>query len=138
MSRLPGKKLTKKSGDNVDQWGAMIPSTGYPYWMFGALAMQNDQTLMNGDGNETYFDSPATVEALNFGKPRVGPWNHAGRHHRVGHASAELSEGKTAIMWHSTGNLTTVKNNASFDFGVAMLLQKAPWHTDRWRQLLHF
>jgi len=30
-------------------------------------------------------------------------------------------EGKTAIMWHSTGNLTAVKNNAAFDFGVAML-----------------
>ena len=53
-----GKKLTKKSGGNVNQWGAMIPSTGYPYWMFGALSMQNGQTLMNGDGNETkdYFD----------------------------------------------------------------------------------
>jgi sn-glycerol 3-phosphate transport system substrate-binding protein len=24
-------------------------------------------------------------------------------------------------MWHSTGNLTTVKKNAAFDFGVAML-----------------
>ena len=24
-------------------------------------------------------------------------------------------------MWHSTGNLTTVKKNANFDFGVAML-----------------
>jgi sn-glycerol 3-phosphate transport system substrate-binding protein len=30
-------------------------------------------------------------------------------------------EGKTAMMWHSTGNLTTVKKNANFDFGVAML-----------------
>jgi sn-glycerol 3-phosphate transport system substrate-binding protein len=30
-------------------------------------------------------------------------------------------EEKTAIMWHSTGNLTAVKNAASFDFGVAML-----------------
>ena len=30
-------------------------------------------------------------------------------------------EGQTAMMWHSTGNLTTVKNNASFDFGVAEL-----------------
>ena len=25
------------------------------------------------------------------------------------------------MMWHSTGNLTTVKKNAKFDFGVAML-----------------
>jgi sn-glycerol 3-phosphate transport system substrate-binding protein len=30
-------------------------------------------------------------------------------------------EGQTAMMWHSTGNLTAVRNNASFDFGVAML-----------------
>jgi sn-glycerol 3-phosphate transport system substrate-binding protein len=30
-------------------------------------------------------------------------------------------EEKTAIMWHSTGNLTAVKNKAKFDFGVAML-----------------
>jgi ABC-type sugar transport system, periplasmic component len=30
-------------------------------------------------------------------------------------------EGQTAMMWHSTGNLTAVRNNAEFDFGVAML-----------------
>jgi sn-glycerol 3-phosphate transport system substrate-binding protein len=28
------------------------------------------------------------------------------------------------MMWHSTGNLTAVKNNADFDFGVAMLPKK--------------
>ncbi len=30
-------------------------------------------------------------------------------------------EGQTAMMWHSTGNLTNVRKNAPFDFGVAML-----------------
>lgn len=117
-----GNKLTKKSGGNVDQWGVMIPSTGYPYWMFGALTMQNGQTLMNGDGNETYFDAPATVEALQY-------WKDLGEKHGVmpsgtiewGTLRQNFLEGKTAIMWHSTGNLTAVKNNASFDFGVAML-----------------
>ncbi len=117
-----GKKLTKKTGGNVDQWGVMIPSTGYPYWMFGALTMQNGQTLMNGDGNETYFDAPATVEALEY-------WQDLGEKHGVmpsgtiewGTLRQNFLEGKTAIMWHSTGNLTAVKNNASFDFGVAML-----------------
>src|SRR5262249_32045144 len=29
--------------------------------------------------------------------------------------------GKTAMMWPTTGNLTNVKNNAKFEFGVAML-----------------
>jgi len=117
-----GKKLVKKSGDNVDRWAVMIPSTGYPYWMFGALAMQNDQVLMNGDGNETYFDAPATVEALQF-------WRDLGAKHKVmpdgtiewGTLRKNFLEGKTAIMWHSTGNLTAVKKNAKFDFGVAML-----------------
>ena len=39
-----GKKLTKLDGS---QWGAMIPSTGYPDRTFRALTMQNGQVLMN-------------------------------------------------------------------------------------------
>ncbi|MCZ4280641.1 ABC transporter substrate-binding protein [Kiloniella laminariae] len=117
-----GKKLTKKNGDTVEQWGAMIPSTGYPYWMFGALAMQNGQTLMNSEGNETYFNAPATIEALQY-------WQDLGNKHGIMPSGTiewatlrqNFLEGKTAMMWHSTGNLTAVKNDASFDFGVAML-----------------
>lgn len=120
-----GKKLVKKNGNQVERWGAMIPSTGYPYWMFGALTMQNNQVLMNGDGNETYFDAPATVETLQF-------WRDLGEKHGVmpsgtiewGTLRQNFLEGKTAIMWHSTGNLTAVKKNAKFDFGVAMLPAK--------------
>ena len=33
----------------------------------------------------------------------------------------DFFERKTAMMWTTTGNLTNVKNNAKFDFGVAML-----------------
>lgn len=114
-----GKKLTKDDGS---QWGMMIPSTGYPYWMFGALAMQNDQVLMNAAGNQTNFAEPATIEALQF-------WKDLGSKHKVmpegtiewGTLRKNFLEGRTAIMWHSTGNLTTVKKKAAFDFGVAML-----------------
>jgi sn-glycerol 3-phosphate transport system substrate-binding protein len=114
-----GKKLTTSDGS---QWGAMIPSTGYPYWMFGALTMQNGQVLMNSDGDTTYFDDPAVVGALQF-------WKDLGEKHRImpkgtiewGTLRQNFLEGKTAIMWHSTGNLTAVKKNAKFDFGVAML-----------------
>ncbi len=114
-----GQKLTKPDGS---QWGVMIPSTGYPYWMFGALAMQNGQVLMNGDGNETYFANPDVVGALQY-------WKDLGSKYKVmpggtiewGTLRQNFLESKTAIMWHSTGNLTAVKNNATFDFGVAML-----------------
>ena len=111
-----GKALTKKdSSGNVDQWGAMIPSTGYPYWMFAALAKQNGEVLMNQDGNETYYDNPGIVEALEY-------WQSLGQEHNImpsgviewGTLRQNFLEGKTAIMWHSTGNLTTVKDNAKF------------------------
>ncbi len=112
-----GKKLTKD-----DQWGLMIPSTGYPYWMFSALAMQNNEVLMSGAGDETYFNKPGVVEALNF-------WKGLGSEHKImpegtiewGTLRKNFLEGRTAMMWHSTGNLTAVKTKADFDFGVAML-----------------
>ncbi len=114
-----GKKLTKPDGS---QWGIMIPSTGYPYWMFGALTMQNDQVLMNQGGNKTFFSAPGTVAALQF-------WKDLGSKEKImpagtiewGTLRKNFLEGKTAMMWHSTGNLTVVKKKAKFDFGVAML-----------------
>ena len=112
-----GKDLTTE-----DHHGLMIPSTGYPYWMFQALAIQNGQELMSNDGLTTYFDDPDTVEALEF-------WKSLSAEHGImpegtvewGTLRQAFLEGETAMMWHSTGNLTAVKNNAEFDFGVAML-----------------
>ena len=84
--------------------------------------MQNGQVLMNDSGDTTFFDDPAVVEALQF-------WYDLGNTHQImpagtiewGTLRQNFLEGKTAIMWHSTGNLTAVKDNATFDFGVAML-----------------
>ncbi len=121
-----GKKLVAKDDSGkVTQWGIEIPSTGYPYWMFGALCRQNGEVLMNGEGTEVYFQNPGVVEALEF-------WKALGYTHEVmpkgtiewGTLRSDFLEQKTAIMWHSTGNLTAVKKNASFDFGVAMLPAK--------------
>ncbi|NBC33984.1 MAG: extracellular solute-binding protein [Alphaproteobacteria bacterium] len=105
-----------------DTYGLMIPSTGYPYWMFQALAIQNGMELMSDDGLTTYFDDPAVVEALEF-------WRSLSVEHGVmpegtvewGTLRQAFLEGQTAMMWHSTGNLTAVRDNATFDFGVAML-----------------
>ena len=77
---------------------------------------------MNSAGDTTYFDAPSTISALEF-------WKDLGTEYKVmpegtiewGTLRQNFLEGKTAIMWHSTGNLTTVKQNAKFDFGVAML-----------------
>jgi len=111
-----------KTLSTEDRHGLMIPSTGYPYWMFQALAIQNGEELMSEDGLTTYFDDPAVVDTLEF-------WKSLSVEHGImpegtvewGTLRQAFLEGETAMMWHSTGNLTAVKNDASFDFGVAML-----------------
>ena len=112
-----GKALT-----NDDTYGLMIPSTGYPYWMFQALAIQNGKEVMSDDGLTTYFDDETVVDTLEF-------WQSLSQEHGImptgtvewGTLRQAFLEGQTSMMWHSTGNLTAVKNNASFDFGVAEL-----------------
>lgn len=116
------KKLTKKGQDGkVDRWGVMIPSSGYPYWMFGALAMENGKTLMNANGTKTHFDDPKVVAALKYWKSLADDGAMPKGIIHWGTLRKNFLDGKTAIMWHSTGNLTAVKKNADFDFGVAML-----------------
>ena len=117
------KKLTKKDASgNVTQWGMQVPSSGFPYWLFQGFTTQNNIVLMNKDGTQTYYDHPAVIEALQF-------WVDLSRKHGVmkpgiiewGTTPKDFFERKIAMMWTTTGNLTNVKNNAKFDFGVAML-----------------
>jgi sn-glycerol 3-phosphate transport system substrate-binding protein len=117
------EKLTRRDGSgNVTQWGMQIPSSGFPYWLFQALTTQNDVILMNQQGDRTFYDKPAVVEALQR-------WVDLGRKHKVmppgviewGTTPRDFFERKNAMMWTTTGNLTNVRNNAKFPFGVAML-----------------
>lgn len=117
------KKLTKKDANgNVTQWGVQVPSSGFPYWLFQGFTTQNDVRLMNATGTETYFDNPRVIEALQY-------WVDLSRKHQVhppgivewGTTPKDFFEKKIAMMWTTTGNLTNVRNNAKFDFGVAML-----------------
>lgn len=117
------QKLTKRdAAGNVTQWGVQIPSSGFPYWLFQGLTTPNGVELMNTAGTQTYFDKPEVIEALAY-------WVDLGRKHKVmptgviewGTTPKDFFERKIAMMWTTTGNLTNVKNNAKFDFGVAML-----------------
>jgi len=118
-----GGKLTKRDAAGAaSQWTVEIPSTGFPYWLFQGLTTANDVRLMNQTGTQTYFDKPAVIQALQF-------WVDLSRKEKIqpegtiewGTTPKDFVERKTAIMWTSTGNLTNVRNNAGFPFGVAML-----------------
>lgn len=119
------RATTKRDGDSVERHGVMVPSTGYPYWMFQAFNYQNGHVLMSDDGTEVFFNHPKAIESLEY-------WTSLGREHGVmpsgtvewGTLRQNFLEGTTAMMWHSTGNLRAVRDNAGFDFGVAMLPKK--------------
>lgn len=116
-----GKKLTKNG-----RWGLEIPSTGYAYWMLQTFVLQqNGKNLMNSDGNEVYFNAPSVANGLKY-------WLDLSKVHKImpentiewATVPTDFLEGKTAMMYHSTGNLTNVKKNAKFSFGTAMLPAK--------------
>jgi sn-glycerol 3-phosphate transport system substrate-binding protein len=117
------QKLTRRDASgNATQWGVQVPSSGFPYWLFQGFTTPNGVELMNAAGTETYFDKPEVIEALSY-------WVDLGRKHKVmntgviewGTTPKDFFEKKAAMIWTTTGNLTNVKNNAKFDFGVAML-----------------
>jgi sn-glycerol 3-phosphate transport system substrate-binding protein len=122
MVQMASKLVKRDAAGNVTRWGVMVPSTGYAYWMFQAFARQNGQDLMNRDGNQTNYAHPDVIAALQY-------WRDLGVKHKVmpegtvewGTLRQAFTEGKTAMMWHTTGNLTAVKDTAKFPFGVAML-----------------
>lgn len=122
-----GQKLTlRDAGGNVTQWGLMVPSGVTSHWFYQGFATPDGAKLMNAAGTETYLTTPQAVEALQF----MGDLSHK---HRImpegvidtGTSPNDFIAGRTAMMYHSTGNLSNVKANAKFPFGVAMLPAKA-------------
>jgi sn-glycerol 3-phosphate transport system substrate-binding protein len=117
------EKLTRRDASGkVTQWGVQIPSSGFPYWLFQALAIQNGVNLMNAAGTETYYDRPEVIEALQYWMDLVNKYKvHPEGIVEWGTTPRDFFERKVAMIWTTTGNLTNVRNNAKFDFGVAML-----------------
>ena len=116
------QKLTKREGDRVTRWGVQIPSSGFPYWLYQALAIQAGSELANENGTKVNFNAPGCVEALQY-------WVDLAQKYKVhppgivewGTTPRDFLEGKVAIMWTTTGNLTNIKTNAKFPFGISML-----------------
>ena len=116
-------RLTKKdAAGKVTQYGIQVPSSGFPYWLFQGFTTQNDVILANEAGNQVHYDDPKVIEALQF-------WVDLSRKQGVhpagvvewGTTPKDFMEKKVAMIWTTTGNLTNIRSNAKFDFGVAML-----------------
>jgi sn-glycerol 3-phosphate transport system substrate-binding protein len=117
------QKLTKRDASGrVTQWGVQIPSSGFPYWLFQGLAIENGAQLMNAAGTQTYYDKPEVIGALQYWLDLINKYKvHPEGIVEWGTTPKDFFEKKVAMIWTTTGNLTNVKSNAKFDFGVAML-----------------
>lgn len=104
------------------QWGIELPATGFPYWVLQGIASGKGQALMNAAGTQTYFDHPAVVEAL---QAWVDLAHQAHAHPpglvEWGAIPQDFLDQKAAMVWTSSGNLSHLRDQAGFDFGVAML-----------------
>ena len=116
------QKLTIIENGQTTQYGIQIPSDGYAYWMLQTFCVQQSGfNLMNDTGTETYYDDERTAKGLKFWKSLSEDGSQPSGIVAWATTPSDFLEGKTAMMYHTTGNLTNVKNNATFDFGVAML-----------------
>jgi len=117
------QKLTKRDASGkVTQWGVQIPSSGFPYWLFQGLAIQNGGILMNAAGTQTFYDKPEVIGALRYWVDLVKKYKvHPEGIVEWGTTPKDFFERKVAMVWTTTGNLTNFKTNAKMDFGVAML-----------------
>jgi sn-glycerol 3-phosphate transport system substrate-binding protein len=112
------KKLTLPDGQ---RWGIEIPSDGFPYWLFQGFAISNGQNVVGDSFDEVYFNKPEVVKGLEYfaslSSEGVMPkgiivW---------GDAPKDFTAGKAAMIYHTTGSLTNILKNATFDVGVGFL-----------------
>ncbi len=117
---------------NENRYGVAIAlNSGSAQWAFTGFSLQNCTNgvgLMSADGKEVYFNTPENVEALQLWldlqnkykvmAPGIVQWTDM---------PTQFLAGEVAMIYHTTGNLTNIKNNANFDFGVAFLPAGRQW-----------
>lgn len=116
-----GQKLT-----NDNRYGVGIAlNSGSAQWTFGGFCIQNSkngENLMTDDGKSVLFDTPENVEALQFWidlqnkykimAPGIVQWTDL---------PTQFLAGEVAMIYHTTGNLENIRQNADFEFGTAFL-----------------
>ncbi|HSK69818.1 MAG TPA: ABC transporter substrate-binding protein [Candidatus Limnocylindria bacterium] len=111
---------------NPNRWGVGLAlNSGSAQWAFTGFSLQNTATgvgLMSEDGKQVFFDTPENVEALQFWldlqnrykvmAPGIVQWTDL---------PTQFLAGQVAMIYHTTGNLTNIRRNANFEFGVTFL-----------------
>ena len=116
-----GQKLT-----NENRYGVGLAlNSGSAQWAFTGFCLQNSangENLMTEDGKQVLIDTPENVEALQFWldlqnkyqimAPGIVQWTDL---------PTQFLAGEVAMIYHTTGNMANINDNAEFEFGTAFL-----------------
>lgn len=111
---------------NANRYGVGIAlNYGSAQWAFTGFALQNStngENLMSDDGKSVYFNTPENVEALQLWldlqnvhqsmAPGIVQWTDL---------PTQFLSGEVAMIYHTTGNMANISQNAEFDFGTSFL-----------------
>jgi sn-glycerol 3-phosphate transport system substrate-binding protein len=108
---------------NGERWGLMVPVQGtFPIWFFQSFAIANGQNLVDGDPTQVNFNTEAALNAVTklveLGTTDgVMPAGGSA----FGDTPTAFLAGQAAMMYHTTGTLSRVLNEATFEVGVGFL-----------------
>ncbi len=116
-----GKQLILRDGDNVTRWGVEVPSS---FWIFANFAIQAGRHIgsLGDDPCGVYLDTPEAIEALAFLR-RLQDEHGIMPDGAVawGTAPADFIAGASAMIYHSTGSLSSLLANSPFEVGTAFM-----------------
>jgi sn-glycerol 3-phosphate transport system substrate-binding protein len=118
------RKLTKRDGDKVTQYGVEILSmTDMLGWLVSGFTMSNGGMYYNRDwGGEIYYNDPSTIGAVTFMDDLVHKWHVMPKGVIDGNTGASaFFSGRTAMMVTSTGSLGFIRDNMKHPFKVAFI-----------------
>ena len=115
---------TRDDSGRVTRWGVVIPTEDRSTWLLEGLVMQQGGSLYDPDGGGRVItiNTPEVQAAMEFKADLA-------RVHQVspegvlawGTAANDFAAGNVAMIFHSTGSLGFIRNNANFDFGTGFL-----------------
>ncbi len=114
-------KLTKRSGNDAERWGVTIGG-GWHDWLFESFVRQNGKVFW--DPNNVSFNIPESVEALELWSAIANKDRAMPRHSTWASSSADFVAGRTAMLYHTTGIMTFIKDSAKFKWGAAFMPKK--------------
>lgn len=114
-----GQALTLPDGQ---RWGVWLPTEGFPIWLFSAFVIADGQPLVEESPSEVYFNTPQTRAALDYIISLSRDYGiMPGGALSWGDGPSIFTSGQASMLFHTTGSLTRILNEAPFEVGVAFL-----------------